>query len=276
MRAGPLANPKVIALLNAHFVPVYAANEDYRNDGAAPADERAEYQRIYREALAKKFSTGTVHVYLLTPDGHPFATLHVANASKEGALLEALEKAVADFKVPAGKPLIAPAPQSHSPQTEKDVLVLHLVSLGDHRGSWRQFPAENWIVYSAVEQGKLLPTGEVKPGATWDMDRDLATRLLTHFYPQTENNDVSKNRIEEQSLRATVVSIGGGTARARLEGTLRMEHWFYHKPDGNMVNASFSGYLDFDPATRRITALRLITDKAVYVKEGFAVGVKSL
>jgi hypothetical protein len=29
MRAGPLSNSEVIALLNSSFVPVYAVNEDY-------------------------------------------------------------------------------------------------------------------------------------------------------------------------------------------------------------------------------------------------------
>lgn len=276
MRAGPLADPKVIALLNARFVPVYAMNEDYRDAGVAPPDERKEYQRIYREALDQKFSTGTVHVYLCGPDGHPVGTLHVAQAAEGMNLIKALEKVAADFKGPAGPPLTAPAPQSVPPKTEPDALVLHLVSQGDRHGSWREFPSENWIVYTRGEQAKLLPATAAKVGATWDVDPELARRLLTQFYPQTENNDVAKNRIEAQSLKATVVSVGRGLARARLEGNLKMEHWFYHKPDGNTVNASFAGYLDFEPATRRIRALRLVTEKAVYAKEGFAVAVRSL
>ena len=71
MRTGPFSDTRVIERLNALFVPVLAVNEDYRGKGCAPADERAEYTRIYREALAAKFSTGTVHVYIVEPGGEP-------------------------------------------------------------------------------------------------------------------------------------------------------------------------------------------------------------
>ena len=49
--------------LNGYFVPVYTSNEDYRDNGSAPKDERAAYEKIYRAALARKLSTGTVHAY---------------------------------------------------------------------------------------------------------------------------------------------------------------------------------------------------------------------
>ena len=39
------------------------------------------------------------------------------------------------------------------------------------------------------------------------IDREVATKLLTHFYPATENNDLSKNKFDRQSLKATVVAI---------------------------------------------------------------------
>jgi len=249
-------------------------NEDYRKDGPQPADERAEYQRIYREALDRKFSTGTVHVYLVGVDGHPFGTLHVANAAKSGVLLASLEKAVAELKVPAGKPLVAPAPQSRPTAVAKGSLVLHLVARGENKGSWREFPGEDWIVFSEVEQARLLPTRKLEPGDSWEPDRELATRILTHFYPQTENNDVSKNRIEEQSLRATAVSVSNRRVRASISGSIRMEHWFYPKPDSNMVNATFSGYMDFDPVFQQVLSLTLVTDKAVYIKENFSVAVR--
>jgi hypothetical protein len=67
MRAGPLSSPEVIDLLNGAFVPVFAVNEDYRDDGPAPADDKAEYRRIYREALDAGLSAGTVHAYVVDP-----------------------------------------------------------------------------------------------------------------------------------------------------------------------------------------------------------------
>ncbi|MEX0711142.1 MAG: hypothetical protein WD278_02255 [Pirellulales bacterium] len=74
MRTGPFSNQEVIDRLNAYFVPVYAVNEDYRDGGPAPTEEKAEYQAIYREALAKGFSAGTVHVYVLDPRGQVIGT----------------------------------------------------------------------------------------------------------------------------------------------------------------------------------------------------------
>src|SRR5215471_12283012 len=98
MRAGPLSNTKVVSLLNRYFVPVYAVNEDYRKGGSAPAAEKAEYMRIYRAALKAKLSTGTVHVYILDPDGKPIDSRHVAKASNVYTLVDLLESTVKKLK----------------------------------------------------------------------------------------------------------------------------------------------------------------------------------
>ena len=52
MRAGPLSDARVIALLNRAFVCVYAVNEDYRPKGCAPDEEKADYRgrlELYRQ-----------------------------------------------------------------------------------------------------------------------------------------------------------------------------------------------------------------------------------
>src|SRR5215210_2294183 len=120
MRAGPLSDPRVIAMLNRYFVPVFAVNEDYRESGNKPDEEKAEYQRIYREALGKGFSAGTVHAYMLDPDGHPIATLHVAEAAKPDRLIASLEQVVATLKTPEGAPLVKPTSLSAPPEVESD------------------------------------------------------------------------------------------------------------------------------------------------------------
>src|SRR5262245_26882571 len=128
MRASSLSNPKVIALLNRYFVPVYISNEDYRGDGPAPAGDRKEKQRIYQESLKAKLSTGTVHAYILDPAGHPIDSQHVATATNVDKLTEMLERTVAKLKPKEGQPVAAPSPQSKAPKTAADALVLHLVS----------------------------------------------------------------------------------------------------------------------------------------------------
>src|SRR6516164_7205985 len=106
MRAGPLSSPSVIDLLNASFVPVFAVNEDYRDDGPAAAEEKAEYRRIYREALAAGLSAGTVHAYVVDPDGHPIDSLHVAEAARPDRLAAMLQQVMRARKLARGSTLV--------------------------------------------------------------------------------------------------------------------------------------------------------------------------
>jgi len=277
MRAGPLSNTRVISLLNRFFVPVYAANEDYREGGAQPAEEKAEYNRIFKEAHAAKLSVGTVHVYILSPVGHPIDSLHVATAAKTDRLIDLLERTVEKLHVGEGKPVVSPVTQSAPPKSAADSLVLHLTSRSlDGRGAWSDFPVEDWIVLGRDEWEKLLPRSQVEEGDSWDVDKTISARLLTHFYPPTENNDVTKNRFERQALKATIVSVHEGVARARIEGELKMQHSFHHNEDGKTVEATVLGFMDFEPASRNIPSLLLVTDQAGYGGGRFGVAVRLL
>jgi len=99
----------VIKLLNAYFVPVYVSNEEYRNDGAAPPEERKVYTQIYHEANQQKRHNGTVCVYLVAPDGKGFDSLIVSDAAQPGRLQKMLEAAVDRLKTKEGKPVIKPS-----------------------------------------------------------------------------------------------------------------------------------------------------------------------
>lgn len=295
MRAGPLSNPGIIELLNAHFAPVYVSNEDYTDDGPAPAKERAERNRIWREANEAGLSSGTVHAYVLSPDGVVSDSLHVARAARVEETRAMLERAIEKYRPEAGSPLVKPAAQSRPPKVAPGGLVLHLtarylearddrlvpltdVGLGETRNaSWSAYAAENWIAYSPDEAGRLLPERDAALGATWDLDDELAARLFVVSYPSTECNDASRNRIVRQELQGEIVSVDGGRARARLTGRLTMKHNFYPgREDDNIVEASFVGYLDFDPAARRIEKLRLVTTDAKYAGQRFGVAVESV
>lgn len=275
MRTGPFSSAKVIDRLNASFVPVYAVNEDYRAKDVVPKAEQDEYFRIYRETLAKKFSAGTVHVYVLNPKGEVIGSRHVAEAAKTKELIAFLDEMAAKVGAKAGKPLVAPKAQSVAPERPKGSLVLHLAARGlGGGGSWGG-TAENWVVYSPAEVKKLLPTGPADDGTSWELDPKLAARLLVHVYPVTENNDPAKNEIRTQTLRGKIVGVKDGVAVARLDGRLVMRHDFYHKPDGKVVETGLLGYVEFEPATGKVRSLRLVTDKGIYGGGKFGVAVRS-
>jgi hypothetical protein len=278
MRAGPLSNKKVIDLLNSYFVPVYTVNEDYSRTGLAPRAEKEERERIFKAGHAAKKSVGSVHVYVLKPSGEFHDSMHVAEAAKSKKLIEMLERSVSELKVAAGAPVAKPQPQSQRPTCEDGSLTLHLTARSlDGKGAWSEFPVENWVVFAPAEQREMLgQSKEAKVGNTWTIPAELSRKLLTHFYPATENNDVSKNKFLDQKLTATVVSTDGNRARARLIGDFRMEHSFYHKADGKIADGTVIGYMDFGPSSGAVENVQLVTDKATYGGGTFAIAVRSV
>jgi hypothetical protein len=244
--------------------------EDYTGKGATvPDDEKQAYQRIYREALAKKLSSGTVHLYVATPDGETIDSIHVAHAKTE-KVLATLKGAVAKLGTKEGNALVEPRPQALPPKAPEGALVLHLTAravAGKAAGFWQELPGEDFIVYSREEQTKFLPAGDAK---SWEVDRDVALKLLRHFYPSTENNDTGKQEIEVATMKATVLEAG----RVRLDAELRMKHPFYHRKDEARVEAAAVGVLEH--ADGRIVEFRMATERAVYNGGTFGVAVRTV
>ena len=85
MRAVSLSNNQVISLLNRYFVPVFLSNEEFRDGGSAAPEARAELRRIFQEGYAKQLSVGTVHAYVVAPDGHLLDSMHTVQVAKPGA-----------------------------------------------------------------------------------------------------------------------------------------------------------------------------------------------
>jgi hypothetical protein len=214
---------------------------------------------------------GTVSAYVLTPDGHPHV---VVPAQTAATTLASLGRAVEEFKPKPGPPVVIPGPQSTPPPAPADGITLHLISRGDDRGSWGAVPAENWIVLTQEDWSKLLPTNVATPGQSWELDRDVTARILTYFYPQTENNDARIERIEEHQLTAKTLSVEGGVVTARVDGLVRMQHVFYPgRKDAQPVRADVVGLLTFVPG--KPPALQLVTTRAVHGTRPFKVAVRT-
>lgn len=283
MRARALSQPKVIETLNNYFIPVYAGGVVWKE--RVSDEEVALKKRIRAEALRKKLPSGAVHVYLLEPEeGGVLNSMHVVKAADPGHLVPMLEETIRTLDVREGKPVLAPKAQLAPPPTQADDLLLHLTArllprdpddLEDPEA--KGVPAENWVVVPRDAWTKLLPQGEAAVGRTWQPEPAAMGRLLAWFYPRTESHMPDRNTIEEQEVKATVVSVSGGTARARLEGRFKMtQRNFFAKGVGeNPVVASIVGYVDFDVQEPRIRTLRIVTEEATYDGRRMGVAVRT-
>jgi hypothetical protein len=284
LRGGSLSHDQVIHFLNRYFVPVYISYEAH-DQGDAPEEDKKEWRRIYHEATTRLKRSGTVHVYVLAPaDGEVIESIDIGTAVQPEKLLARLGAVVQKLKTPEGKPVVEPAPQSCPPKCDPDSLVLHLVARSS-RGTWNEFPVENWIVLSRAEAANLVPAGGVTGGDSWELDKELAARFLAKFLPNGYGYaSHHKTVIVEQSLKATVVSAEKGIARARLEGTLTLKHKslnFNVSPPADteeIARMPLVGFMDFEPGGRSVRTLRLLADKAT-AGDGrveYAVALRSL
>jgi RNA polymerase sigma factor (sigma-70 family) len=294
MRASALSHDRVIALLNQCYVPVYVTAKDYSATGPAPAEEKAELERIRLAGAENGIVEKGRRPWILDPNGRPLYVNEACTSAMADQLLAVLQFHATDLRVPAGKPLVTPAVQSRVPPHASDALVLHLtaryverrgddlvpltVQFGQSTNYFsRGIPAENWLVFDRTQQAKLLPSSSVKADTTWTIDPETAALLFVHCYPPTECNVVEENRIEQASLIATVVSMRDGVARARLDGSLRMKHRFApEKDDKRFVDAAFTGFLDFDIGRPVIRTLQLVTTRGTYAKSDFGIAVRSV
>ncbi len=285
MRTSSFSNAKVIDLLNGYFVPVHISNDDCREGGPAPPEERELRDRIYRAALEAGLDAGTVCAYLVTPEGRPVATapLNRDVAADPVKLAELMERVIRELGVTKGEPLVRPLPYKGPKPVSPDSLMVHVVtrylerkgeelvpydvsaSLGTKQAiGWGNLPSESWIELGKDDWLKLLPADDIGTDTAWQPDTKVAAMMLHHFYPPTENTDLAKNRMDELALSAKVESIDDGVVRARVDGHLRMKHHFYHDDDNNFVTTDVVGYLEFDAGKKGIRSLVLVTDGATY------------
>ena len=286
-----LSDDRVISLLNSSFVPVFTSNEDFRDNGAAPKEERQLLQSIHRDGHAKGLSVGSVHAYVVSPEGKLIDSLHTVEVSKPAALLAMLQKAAAALHVRAGQPVVPV--QKRGIQTPSNAaLALHvtsrylerkgneLVLVENAGGNWSALPGEDLIALSQDEVRGFIPPNQ-RVGTEWSLPRSLSDKLLVRFYPPTENNDPAKNIITESEVTCRVLSSKNGESRVGITGRFRMKHPFYHRDDDWFVSAGLTGYYDVDPKHGKISRFRMTTESAEYCNGSqsrlpFGVAVRSI
>jgi len=270
LRGGPLSDPRIIELLNTRFVPVYASTHN-------KADK--ELSRVSRESLKKGMGAGTEYLYFLDSNGVVIDSAHICTTTT-ATLLEKLTQHVTGTP---GAPLTPPVPQAAAPSGER---LLHVTSRYlDRKGqvekgqtSYHAFPAEEWITLTPAEEAALVSNPAAPLNATWDVDLATSARLLSRVYPLTANMiDAEKNQLEGAGLTATVVGGRRDVAWIRIDGRVAMDHPFFAgRGEHREVESAVTGYIEYNRAEKRIRTLRLITDRARYGKENFAVAIRSV
>jgi hypothetical protein len=279
MRAVVLSNDTVISLLNGYFVPVYTSNDDYDKTGGASNDEKEALNKICTVAAQRGLAVGSVRGYITTPEGDPI----VCVGGPAETLIAELRKTIEKLGTREGKPVMEPRSQNPRPNTETDALALHLTARPDPEkqngsGFWHDLVGEDWIVYSREEWTKFLPADNAAPGSTWDVNRSVATKLLSHFYPTVEDFGHATNEIRAMSMKATLVS----NDRVRLDISLKLGLYTYPHPGGKpadlptAVEATAVGVIDFDPAKKTINRIVIATESATMNGGYFAVAVRSV
>ena len=86
---------------------MFTSNEDYADGGSAPPDERAQLNRIRQEGYKAGLSVGTVHAFVLAPNGQLRDTMHVATVRPD-TLTATLEKHARALATKAGAPTVTP------------------------------------------------------------------------------------------------------------------------------------------------------------------------
>src|SRR5262249_52798593 len=228
MRAGPLSDDKVIDLLNRYFVPVYVTNEDYTH-GDASTPEKAARTQMIREAWASDKASllraSDAACYVLAPGGKVIDALRLPECLVTEKVTALLENAIKKLAIPEGKPLVKATPQSAPPTAKPSDLVLHLTARYlPAGGTWKQLPAEDWIVLERAEAVKFLAPADAKVGDSWTVDRAVVTKVLSNFYPPSANRNPATNEVDKPAMKATVVSVKDGVVRVRLDSNLKMKH----------------------------------------------------
>jgi hypothetical protein len=227
---------------------------------------------MHQEFAKRGIALPTVGVCIMDFEGKPVESLIADKATQTPLLMDLLRRTITRLELARGTPVIAPKPQSAAPPGGSGDLVIHVVARGYRQGSWREVPAENWLRFSPAEWKKFLPAEEAAVGKRWEMDAAVSRKILTTFYPQTEDPErADRNQFVQQALRLEVIAVTPDLATARIDGELLMGRSFYPGRPGTeqMIRARLLGYATFHPKQGTIRSLQLVTHQAFYADEEF-------
>ena len=221
------------------------------------------YRQVFDEAADQKLSVGTVHVYILSPDGKVADSQSVKQAQFAAPHLEFLNRQIARFAVTPGQAIGPPTPQVRPPKVAPDQLLLKGVTRTQPGSRHWIGVAEDWLTLDRPDVESLLPSSNQRIGDSWQVPGDVAEKILTHVYPPTGQFDPTTHTFQDVVLTCEIIDQSEGSFVVELFGKMTMNHDLL-RPDEHRVRATVVGYFRIAPGAQRPTTFRLSTFEAEF------------
>ena len=276
MRMGPFSNRQISDYLNGFYVPVYVSNEDYRAGKFGTGNLKL-LEQVWQQASEKKLPHGTVHAWLLAPDGELKTSMHVMHAMKESVLQRMLTETVRDLKIKPGNTLFRPQSQLKWPEVSEEQLILHASS----QYSDRDGPTgDDTIVLDRNEWQEFLPpkASDVTVRQEWRIGEELAQKILVHIYPYAPDWDTNPEQIAQCELTAYILPAKDGQSGPQVivRGFIRQQHNSQPGRDPLVVVAEIAGLVTPSSVVGGKPKILLTTGNAIYGARAFSSLIRSV
>jgi hypothetical protein len=272
MRVSSLSNPRVLDLVSKYFVPVLVSRDDYQREPRA-ADEKAELQRLDRERARRGLKGGNVCVFLLAANGDVLATQPVQLAYKPENLVPLLQEILTEQKLqprsqeairasiakPTGALTPKPSLETSSRESGRIVHIWTRLDTGANRGL-----SKDRVELTAEQCKAFLPPVGTKPGASWEIPKEIAYKLFQYGYPPAPQWRTTDCQVLKGTLRATLTAMSEEEARMQLEGAMVLK-FPVGKPTEGRITAHFVGIARVDRKKQALVSLALVSEEADYV-----------
>ena len=275
MRMGPFANNQVINYLNKFYVPVFVSNEDYQAGKFGEENHKLLFS-VWDQAKKKKLPMGTVHAYLLTPDGKIYNSMHVMHAARLDVFFRFITSAIGGMKTAGGETLVQPAPTFVPPSVEDDEILLHAAS---QYGNRSHLAAEDWIVLSKEEWTQFVPPEKTDSDGAWSISEEVAQKIMIHLYPYAAdwNNDLEQITRAEIKLYPLTAETSETKATYSVKGIVQMTR---NRQAGRLpepVSAQLLGLVTVQSDAKEVKPkFVLSTGDAFYGREPFSSLLRSV
>ncbi|MCS6858896.1 MAG: hypothetical protein NZT92_01090 [Abditibacteriales bacterium] len=262
MRSGPLADGRLISLVQTDFVPVAINQLRVRERKDAEGD-------LFR--LIRQQNNTYQGLWFVTPDGK---VLGQVQSRYSDANLQAARAALEKWKAMASEPakplpgrVVHPfdgLPPVAEGSLRLAVFVRRLNSVGGDG-----FPAYDHVDLTADEWRSFIPT-EARVGSRRAVSQSALRKIALTFWPEALSDPIRPGEIKSVALTATLTSVANEEWTVELSGKVHIDgSSAWGNCPRRTYHATLRGALRYRPPEQRLTALRLIADGSWHVATSF-------